>query len=97
MAMVQAGADRQVCHEEIRVLSHEAALQVKHNGLENDLLDRIKRSSYFEPIVSQLDQLLNPSSFIGRAPQQTEKFIASVQPLLQKYDISKIKKDELLV
>lgn len=28
MAMVKAGGDRQVCHEKIRVLSHQAGAQV---------------------------------------------------------------------
>lgn len=60
----------QECHEQIRVLSHEAGAEVKQHGRENDLVDRIKKSPYFKPILNQLDELLNPSSFIGRAPQQ---------------------------
>lgn len=75
MAMVKAGGDRQVCHEEIRVLSHQAAAQVKQEGNENDLLERIKTSAYFQPIVPQLDELLIPSTFVGRAPQQVFKFL----------------------
>lgn len=70
MAMVKAGGNRQECHEQIRVLSHEAGAQVKQHGKENDLVDRIKKSPYFQPILNQLDTLLNPASFIGRAPDQ---------------------------
>ncbi|XP_046988597.1 adenylosuccinate lyase [Schistocerca americana] len=86
MAMVKAGGDRQVCHEKIRVLSHEAGAQVKQKGLDNDLLERIRRDPYFSPILSQLDDLLNPSTFIGRAPEQVTEFLEEeVQPVLEKY------------
>ena len=86
MAMVKSGGDRQVCHEEIRVLSHEAAKQVKEFGKENDLIDRIKKTAYFAPIVPQLDTLLNPSTFVGRAPQQVGSFLKKeVEPALKPY------------
>ncbi|KAF7402405.1 hypothetical protein HZH66_004672 [Vespula vulgaris] len=86
MAMVKTGGDRQVCHEKIRVLSQEAGAQVKQHGLDNDLIDRIKRDPYFEPIIGQLDDLLNPSTFVGRAPEQVLEFIKEeVQPVLEKY------------
>ena len=52
------------------MLSHEAGAQVKEHGGENDLVERIKRCPYFIAIHSELDKLLDPSSFIGRAPQQ---------------------------
>jgi adenylosuccinate lyase len=60
----------QVCHENIRQLSQEAAAVVKEHGGENDLVARVRSSSYFSPIHSQLDKLMNPKTFIGRAPQQ---------------------------
>ncbi|XP_067008022.2 adenylosuccinate lyase [Anabrus simplex] len=86
MAMVKAGGNRQDCHEEIRVLSQEAAAQVKQKGLDNDLVERIKKSSYFAPILPQLDDLLNPSTFVGRAPQQVTEFLEEeVFPVLEKY------------
>ena len=58
-----------------QVLSHEAAHQVKQLGLENDLIDRVRRDPYFDPIKGQLDELLDPKSFIGRAPEQVDKFL----------------------
>ena len=58
-----------------QVLSHEAAHQVKHLGLENDLLERVRSDPYFDPIKDQLDALTEPASFIGRAPQQVDKFL----------------------
>ncbi|KAG5350130.1 Phosphoribosylglycinamide formyltransferase [Termitomyces sp. Mn162] len=75
MAMVKAGGDRQEAHEQIRVLSHEAAHQVKNLGLENDLIDRIRANPYFDPIKGHLDALLDPASFIGRAPEQVDTFL----------------------
>ncbi|XP_076235597.1 adenylosuccinate lyase [Calliopsis andreniformis] len=86
MAMVQAGGDRQVCHEKIRVLSHEAGAQVKQHGLDNDLVDRIKNDPYFSPILSRLDSLLDPSTFVGRAPEQVTEFLEEeVHPVLENY------------
>lgn len=75
MAMVQKGGDRQECHEKIRVLSQQAAKVVKEEGGDNDLIERVKADAYFEPIWADLDALLDPSTFVGRAPQQTEKFV----------------------
>ena len=66
-----------------QVLSHEAAHQVKQLGLENDLIERVRNDAYFEPIKEELDALLEPSSFIGRAPEQVDKFMKEwVEPAL---------------
>ncbi|RCK62263.1 Adenylosuccinate lyase [Candida viswanathii] len=75
MAMVEKGGSRQDCHEEIRVLSHQASAVVKQEGGDNDLIERVRKTEYFRPIWDQLDKLLDPSTFVGRAPQQTEKFV----------------------
>ncbi|ORZ38794.1 adenylosuccinate lyase [Catenaria anguillulae PL171] len=85
MAMVKRGGDRQQCHEEIRVLSHQAAAVVKNEGKPNDLLERIKNTEYFKPIHADLDALLEPSTFVGRAPQQVDKFVKMVEGKLAKY------------
>jgi len=101
MAMVkQANGDRQECHEKIRVLSHQAARVVKEEGGENDLINRIKNDQYFEPIWERLDEIMEPKSFIGRAPEQVDEFIEEwVQPALQRYkDVLKnVKASELSV
>lgn len=75
MAMVEKNASRQEVHEQIRVLSHQAAAVVKEQGGDNDLIERIQKDEFFKPIWGDLESLLNPSTFVGRAPQQTEKFI----------------------
>ncbi|EIW74768.1 adenylosuccinate lyase [Coniophora puteana RWD-64-598 SS2] len=88
MALVRAGGDRQVAHEHIRVLSHEAGRAVKEQGLENDLLERIRKDAYFEPVLGQLDALLEPTRFIGRAPEQVDRFLKEyVQPALDQDDV----------
>jgi adenylosuccinate lyase len=69
--MVANGASRQEAHEEIRVLSHQASDVVKKEGGRNDLLDRIKKTKYFEPIWSEIDGMLDPKKFIGRSVLST--------------------------
>ncbi|XP_040414697.1 adenylosuccinate lyase [Cygnus olor] len=86
MAMVKAGGNRQDCHEKIRVLSQQAAAVVKQEGGDNDFIARVRADPYFSPIHKQLDSLLDPSSFIGRAPQQVAKFLKEeVRPALIPY------------
>ena len=86
MAMVEKNASRQEVHERIRVLSQEAAAVVKEQGGDNDLIERIKADKFFAPIWDELDSLLEPSTFVGRAPQQVEKFINNdVQNALAPY------------
>ncbi len=60
----------QECHEEIRKLSQLAAAEVKEHGRDNNLVELIKESSYFSPVYKDLDTLLDPKGFVGRAPEQ---------------------------
>jgi adenylosuccinate lyase len=86
VAMVKAGGNRQDCHERIRVLSHQAGQEVKQKGLENDLIDRVRADSYFAPIHSQLNELLAPDTYVGRAPEQVSEFLKQeVFPALEAY------------
>jgi len=75
MRMVILGASRQDVHESIRVHSHAASDVVKKQGGENDLVERIRKDKFFERIWGELDDLLKPESFVGRAPEQTRKFV----------------------
>jgi adenylosuccinate lyase len=86
MAMVQRGGSRQDVHEVIRKHSMAASYQVKARGRENDLLDRIKSDEYFAPIHDCLEDLLRPSSFIGRAPEQVAAFLEEeAEPAIAKW------------
>lgn len=83
----KAGIYRQECHEKLRILSHEASNQVKQNVKKNDLIERIKIDDYFKPIINQLDLLMDPKSFTGRAAQQVVEFYdEKIKPLLKRYD-----------
>ena len=56
---------------------------MKQLGLDNDLIERVRADPYFDPIKGQLDALLDPQTFIGRAPEQVDKFLAEwVRPAL---------------
>ena len=86
MECVKNGGDRQELHERIRVHSMEAGKQVKIEGKENDLIDRIMGDDYFKLDKQKLISLLDPKNFIGFAPDQTERYIKEeIQPLLDKY------------
>ena len=76
MAMVQAGADRQEAHEQIRVHSQAAAARVKEDGAPNDLIERLRADPAFAPVHPRLEALLDPRAYIGRAPEQVRAFLA---------------------
>jgi adenylosuccinate lyase len=89
MAMVEKHASRQEAHEHIRVLSHQAGDVVKKQGKPNDLKARIKTEPFFAPVMNNLDELFNPKTFIGRAPEQVEEFLTlEVAPALEPYKSS---------
>lgn len=84
MAAVQRGGDRQELHEIIRGHSQAAAAQVKSEGKPNDLLKRLRAEPAFAGV--DLDAALDPASFVGRAPQQVDAFIAEVvEPIRKRY------------
>ncbi len=75
MAMVRAGGDRQAVHEWIREHSIDAARQVKELGRDNDLVERLRNDPRFAPVHPDLDALLDPSAYVGRAPQQVREYL----------------------
>ncbi|MCK5225662.1 MAG: adenylosuccinate lyase [Planctomycetes bacterium] len=84
MAAVKAGGDRQKLHEKIRQHSHAAAEQVKKFGRQNDLISRLKSDADFSKV--DFKTVLNPKSYIGRAAEQVDEFLAEVvTPVRRKY------------
>ena len=84
MAAVELGGDRQDLHERIRVHSQAAAARVKVEGLENDLLDRLRADEAFAKV--DIDAELEPIRFVGRAPEQVDEFLdEQVRPIREKY------------
>ncbi len=86
MEAVKRGGDRQELHEAIRKHSMEASANVKTNGGKNDLLERIASDEVFGLRMEDLDNLLNPKLYIGRAPEQVEEFLKNdIYPIIKKY------------
>lgn len=84
MAAVRQGGDRQELHEVIRKHSLAAGEQVKMHGKPNDLMARLQSDPHFAKV--DLSSTLDPSRFIGRAPQQTTAFIETVvNPIRTRY------------
>lgn len=85
MDAVKAGGDRQELHEKIRVHSMEAGRMVKVEGKKNDLLERIAADDSFGMTMEQLEAIMKPENFVGRAPQQVEEFIdGTIKEILEK-------------
>lgn len=83
MEGVKHGGDRQDLHEKIRVLSMEAGATVKVEGKPNDLIQRIVADGTFGITEDDVAAILDPSLYIGRAPQQVVDFITEeVKPIL---------------
>lgn len=86
MNAVKNGGDRQELHEKIRVLSMEAAKQVKMYGKANDLVDRIAEDETFGLNKEEILKILNPDNLCGRAKNQVTDFINErVNPVIEKY------------
>ena len=86
MECVKAGGSRQQLHERIRVLSMQAAKNVKQEGKDNNLIDLIREDDMFAAVRDRLDGILDAKNFIGRSGAQVEEFIAAeVDPILAEH------------
>ena len=86
MDAVKAGGDRQELHERIRELSMEAGKNVKEKGLDNNLLELIAADPAFNLSLEDLQRSMDPKKYIGRAKEQTERFVNTVvQPILDSH------------
>ena len=85
MAAVRAGGDRQDLHERIRSGSIAASARLKEGGEgRNDLIDRLKADPAFAKV--DLSAVLDPSGFVGRAPEQVESFVAGeIEPIRRRH------------
>lgn len=83
MEAVKRGGDRQELHERIRVHSMEAGKQVKLYGRKNDMVERIAGDPLFALSTEEILAVMEPSNYIGRAPEQVAEFIEDhVKPRL---------------
>ena len=85
MRASSAGGDRQELHERLRRHSVAAADLMKNEGVPADLLERIADDDSFDIGLEQLREISNPARFVGRAPEQVDRFLAEwVQPALAR-------------
>ena len=85
MDAVKKGGDRQDLHEQIRVYSMEAGKTVKMEGKENNLAELIAGDPAFGLTLEEINAVMKPENFVGRAPQQVEDFLKDyVEPVLEK-------------
>jgi len=86
MHAVSRGGDRQELHESIRKHSMAAARRMKEEGADADLLDRIAGDDTFGLSADELQEMVDPMRFVGRAPSQVERFIdRTVTPVLERH------------
>jgi len=86
MLAVQKGGDRQALHERIRGHSMEAARRMKEEGVRADLLERIAGDEAFRMTPEELQELVDPHRFVGRGPEQVDRFLDEwVDPVLKRY------------
>jgi len=86
MRAVKAGGDRQALHEQIRQHSVAAKERLLGGAESNDLIERMRGDAAFAAVKDDLDDLLRPERFIGRAPEQVEAFLKEhVGPALAPY------------
>jgi len=96
VAAVKAGGNRQELHNKIRLHAQAAATQVKQFGRANDLIGRLKADMAFENV--NFEKVLDPKSYIGRAPQQVDELVARhVTPIRRRYASQLGRKVELNV
>ncbi|MEG1924811.1 MAG: adenylosuccinate lyase [Ruthenibacterium sp.] len=85
MSAVKKGGDRQELHEKLRVHSIAAAKVVKEEGGKNDLIARVCADAAFGLKLEELEAILKPEDFTGRAAEQVDDFLATcITPLLEE-------------
>jgi adenylosuccinate lyase len=96
MAAVASGGDRQDLHVRIRQHSQAAAAEVKQKGAANDLMQRLAGDAAFKTV--NLDEMLDPARFVGRASEQVDEFLAEVvAPIRKRYPEKRASEVEIKV
>ena len=93
---VRAGGDRQVVHETIRRHSLDAARALKDGADANDLLERLARDKAFGVKLKDLEGVIDPRRFVGRAPEQVDEFLRDIITPIFAGDIASSERAEEL-
>lgn len=84
------GGDRQELHEKIRTYSLEAQ-EALGRGEPNPLLERIIDDPDFRLDREEIEELVDPTRFTGRASQQVEEFLEEhVAPVLRELEEAEV-------
>ncbi len=82
MEGVRRGGDRQQLHDIIRECSMAATARMK-NGEAWDLLGDLAQHLEFGMKKEEMEAALSPENYTGRCDEQVDRYLASVQPLLE--------------
>jgi adenylosuccinate lyase len=83
MEAVKRGGDRQELHERLRIHSREATTAILESGEANPFLALVAADPEVPLDQAELDTLMDPVRFIGRAPEQVAEYLRDhVRPLL---------------
>ena len=77
MSAVKAGGDRQQMHEIIRRHSMDATARMKE-GLPAHLLEELGKDPEFVLSPDEIASALDPKDYIGRCPEQVDRFLAKL-------------------
>ena len=78
MHCVKKGGDRQLLHEAIREIAVSTARNIKENGAENDLIERILSDGRFNITRDEMENLLDAGKFTGLAEKQAENYARKI-------------------
>ena len=82
MEAVKRGGNRQELHEIIRSCSMEATARMK-NGESCNLLELLSARKEFGMTPQEIEALLDPKLYVGRCPEQVERFPGGLSELLK--------------
>lgn len=79
------GGDRQELHERIRRHALDAARRMT-SGQDGGLFNEVAADPAFGIDREELEEMADPQAFVGRAPEQVDRFLSEVvNPVLQRY------------
>lgn len=86
MAAVRVGVGRETAHEVIKENAVAVALNMRENGGEQDLIDRLAADERLPMAREQLDEALaDRHAFIGAAESQVARVVDRVNDLVRRY------------
>ncbi len=85
MDAVEKGGNRQELHEKLRVHAQLAARNVKEEGGENDMMERVAADPSFQLNMEDLQKVLRPEAYTGRSAEQVTEYLEEIiRPLLKE-------------